>query len=441
MKLFRSKLSGDIAWTTGSFVVLAASGLLINLVIAYFRTAADLGVFNIAYSFYIIVSQIAAFGIHYSVLRHAALHDSDRDELGTILASAMVPVVLLGVFFAAVIFWAEPFFESAFGSERAARAIAFAALGIALFPATKVLISFLNALRHMKAFAVLQAGRYIAVAVVVTVFAVSEWDFTLATLCFLIAELLTLLGAITYIIWMGLIGRPRVQRRWLRTHVSFGGRSLAAGMFGEINTRVDVLCLGLFLSDREVGIYSFAAMLLDGLYHLLAMVRVNFNPILVGALRDGRWSEAQRILRLSKRFAPLVMGGLAIGVFIFYWIVTVQFVPERGLQEGMTVLFILLAGLVVTAGFIPFDNLLLVSGHPMRQTLQQAFAVMTNVALNLALIPVLGIEGAAIGTASSYLAAITALWVMSNRQLGWNIMTNRVRVGENSVSGGDVAAS
>ncbi len=427
MKLFRSKLSGDIAWTTGSFVVLAASGLLINLVIAYFRTAADLGVFNIAYSFYIIISQIAAFGIHYSVLRHAALHDAEPDKLGTILASALVPVLALGFVLAAVVFLAEPFFATAFGSERAARAIAFTALGIALFPATKVLISFLNALRHMKAFAVLQAGRYIAVAVVVTVFAVSDWDFTLATLCFLIAELLTLAGALLYIMWMGLIGRPRVEGQWLRTHVSFGGRSLAAGMFGEINTRVDVLCLGLFLSDREVGIYSFAAMLLDGLYHLLAMVRVNFNPILVGALRDGHWPEAQRILRLSKRFAPLAMGGLALCVFVFYWLVTVHFVPERGLQEGIVVLFILLAGLVLTAGFIPFDNLLLVSGHPMRQTLQQALAVSANVALNLVLIPVLGIEGAAIGTASSYVVAIVALAIMSKRQLGWSLITNRVR--------------
>lgn len=441
MKLFRSKLSGDIAWTTGSFVVLAASGLLINLVIAYFRTAADLGVFNIAYSFYIIVSQVAAFGVHYSVLRHAALHDDDPARLGTILASALLPVFMLGLVLAAAIFLAEPLFAAAFNSEPAARAIAFAALGIALFPATKVLISFLNALRHMKAFAVLQAGRYIAVAAVVTVIAASDFDFTLATLCFLIAELLTLAGAFAYIAWKGLIGPPKLDAGWLRTHVSFGGRSLAAGMFGEINTRVDVLCLGLFLSDREVGIYSFAAMLLDGLYHLLAMVRVNFNPILVGALRDGRWDEAKRILRLSKRYAPLVMGALAVCVFVFYWLVTVEFVPERGLQEGVVVLFILLTGLVLTAGFIPFDNLLLVSGHPMRQTLQQALAVLTNVVLNLSLIPVLGIEGAAIGTASSYFAAIAALAIMSRRQLGWNLLTNRVRGYDETASMPDASRS
>ncbi|MBV6648994.1 MAG: polysaccharide biosynthesis C-terminal domain-containing protein, partial [Hoeflea sp.] len=217
------------------------------------------------------------------------------------------------------------------------------------------------------------------------------------------------------------------KKSWLREHTSFGGRSLLAGMFGEINTRVDVLCLGLFLGDREVGIYSFVAMLLDGLYHLLAMVRVNFNPILVNCVRDSGWPEAQRLLRLSKRFIPLIMIALSAIVFAFYWLVAFQLVPERGLQEGTVVLLILLGGLVATSPFIPFDNMMLISGYPGRQTLQQAVAFVVNVSLNLALIPVVGIEGAAIGTASSYLAAVVSLILMTDSRLGWNLLTNRVK--------------
>jgi len=199
-------------------------------------------------------------------------------------------------------------------------------------------------------------------------------------------------------------------------------------MFGEINTRVDVLCLGFFLGDRDVGIYSFVAMLLDGLYHLLAMVRVNFNPVLVNCVRDNGWPEAQRMLRLSKRFIPLIMVALSLIVFAFFWVVTFQLVPERGLQEGTMVLFILLSGLVIISPFIPFDNLMLISGYPGRQTAQQAVAFVTNVSLNLTLIPLIGIEGAAIGTACSYLASVVSLILMTDQRLGWNLLTNRVNV-------------
>ena len=62
-------------------------------------------------------------------------------------------------------------------------------------------------------------------------------------------------------------------------HLVFGFRGLGAGMFAEFNSRVDVLVIGFFLEDRAVGIYSFAAMLVDGIYHVLAMIRINFNPI------------------------------------------------------------------------------------------------------------------------------------------------------------------
>ncbi|WP_461432990.1 oligosaccharide flippase family protein [Hoeflea alexandrii] len=422
-----NKLSSDIAWTMGSFMILAMSGIVINIVVAYFRGTEDLGVFNLAYSVYIIVSQIAALGVHYSVLRYAAMNQENPRELGSMLGSALLVVTLLGLLMAGLVFVAEPLFARAYDSERAARAISYAAFGIALFPASKVLISFLNGLRHMKAFSVLQAARYIMVAAVVTAFSVSDQDFTLASLCFVVAEIVTLAAAVIYIASQRLVQLVRIKKSWLREHTSFGGRSLLAGMFGEINTRVDVLCLGLFLGDREVGIYSFVAMLLDGLYHLLAMVRVNFNPILVNCVRDSGWPEAQRMLRLSKRFIPLIMIALSAIVFAFYWLVAFQLVPERGLQEGTVVLLILLGGLVATSPFIPFDNMMLISGYPGRQTLQQAVAFVVNVSLNLALIPVVGIEGAAIGTASSYLAAVVSLILMTDRRLGWNLLSNRVK--------------
>ena len=82
------KLSRDIAYTLGSFFVLAISGIVINIVIMGFRDAAALGVFNLAYAVYIMLSQFAVWGLHYSVLRHAAYYESDPEERGHMLLTA-----------------------------------------------------------------------------------------------------------------------------------------------------------------------------------------------------------------------------------------------------------------------------------------------------------------------------------------------------------------
>ena len=86
--LLSGKLTRDIGYSLGSFAVLALSGLVINLVITALRDAAALGVFNQSYAIYILVSQLATFGLHYSVLRHAAMHDADAEERGRVLLNA-----------------------------------------------------------------------------------------------------------------------------------------------------------------------------------------------------------------------------------------------------------------------------------------------------------------------------------------------------------------
>ena len=53
--------------------------------------------------------------------------------------------------------------------------------------------------------------------------------------------------------------------------------------------------------------------------------------------------------------------------------------------------------------------------------------VTANVVVGLMLLPVLGIEGVAVGTALSYVASIATLILLSQRLIGWNLLANRFR--------------
>lgn len=426
--LRHQKLSQDIAYSLGSFVVLAISGIVINIVITGLRDAAALGVFNLAYAVYIVASQFAVWGLHYSVLRHAAFYADDPGERGHMLLTAAVCALVMGAVAAAVVALAEPLFARAFGSETTGAAIRNAALGLALFPLNKVLIAYLNGLRRMKAFSVLQAVRYAAVMALVAVVAASPWPIETATFCFFLAEALTVTLACAYIARKKLAGALRFTRAWIKRHYAFGSKGLAAGMFAEVNSRIDVLMIGFFLSDRATGIYSFAAMLMDGVYHVLAMVRINFSPILVAAVRDKDWQTAQNLRRQSRRLvlpATIVLSAGLVAAFYAFtaWVMP----PSKGLLEGLPSLVILLAGLLLVCFLVPFDQLLMMSGHPGYQTAQQLALVGTNVVVAALLLPVFGIEGAALGTAASYVAGIVVMVYFANRVLGWNLVNNTVR--------------
>lgn len=423
--IFAHKIGHDLVWTFGSFAILAVSGVLINIVIAVTRDASALGVFNIAYAVYIVGSQVAALGIHYSVLRHGSYYQEQPEENGRMLLTAIVLSILLGLTVGSGLFLLAPYTQYLFGSGEIAQAIRFAALGLTIFPLNKVLVSYTNSLRHMKAFAALQSLRYIAVMAVVSAVSISDIAFTYTTFSFLVAELLTTLCCLVYLGRVGLLQHLRFCRNWARRHLIFGTKGVMAGIFVDLNTRLDVLVLGTLLSPRDVGIYSFAAMLVDGLQHVLSIVRVNFNPMLVKALRDHDHTLASRMLRMSKRLVLPGTALLSLCLVIGFWVMVQWITPGKGLDAGLAALVILVTGFTFISPLAPFDNLLLVSGYPGYQTLQSAVVTVMNIGLCLFLVPSWGIEGAATATIAGYMTGLVFLCLLSPRLTGWHLLSNR----------------
>jgi len=424
MKFLRHKLSGDIAWSMGSFVVLAACGMGINLLIAGLRDASALGAFNQSYAIYVAVSQVAVFGLHYSVMRHSALHGADPSERGRLLINASFFAVLLGAVSCLAVYTAAPLASRAFDSPTTGMTLKFAAPGLLFFPLNKILLAYLNGLRRMRAFAIFQSFRYISLTVWVSAVAASSWPFERVAFGFFMAEITMLFGILMYLPKRSLMPPLIFDGSWTGRHFAFGGKSLLAGMFVELNSRVDVMILGLFLPDRSVGIYSFAAMLVDGMYQILGVIRTTFNPVLIADLRDANWDGLKKLLSRSKRLTFPLAAVLATSLILAFWVLAAFVMPSKGLQEGMPSLIILLSSLTLISGFVPFDNLMMASGYPEFQTLQQLIVICTNVILNAIFIPHMGITGASLGTAISYLIGIVIMMFFVRRKLNWNLLTN-----------------
>jgi O-antigen/teichoic acid export membrane protein len=420
------KLTRDIAWSMGGFFILAISGVTINIAITVIRNADALGVFNIAYAMYIVISQFAVWGIHYSVLRHSAFYKGSPEIRGAMLITAVIITLFLGNLFALITFICEPIFVQLFTSNETACAIKYAALGLTLFPLNKVLLAYLNGMREMLAFSLLQGMRYLVVMVAVTLIALSELSDQYLTLGFLIAEIVTSLGAIAYILILKNISNAYFSTYWIKQHIIFGSKSLLSGISTEVNSRIDVLLIGFFLSQKLTGVYSFAAMLVDGLYQALSMCRINFNPVLVASIRDHDWKQTTDLLKATRKYILPTTAALSIGMVSVYYFLATMLIPGKGLMEGMPSLLILLFGLNVISVFVPFDNLMVISGHPGYQAIQQIMAMLINFLLTALLIPVVGIEGAAIGTAAGYTVGIVLLLVLSYKMLGWDLLNNTV---------------
>jgi O-antigen/teichoic acid export membrane protein len=358
-------------------------------------------------------------------LRQSAYYENDQEILGSMLGSAMLLSLAFGLIAGGTVYFLFPLFSKLFVDQNIAHAIRYASLGLLLFPLNKVLIAYINGLRLMRAFACMQSLRYVVVLLCVLIVCIADWRFYYSSLTFLAAEIITSCSVVIYLIKYNKLRHLRLAKNWLWNHVQFGGKAAIGGIFMDMNTRLDVLLLGTMLDTRQVGIYSFASMLIDGVQHVLSIIRVNFNPLLVTFVRDNDWPEAMQLLRRSKKYMTIGVTLLSILIIFGFLIAVYYVVPNKYLEQGITSLIIMLIGFIIISGFSPFDNIMLSAGFPSHQTLQIIIVTMVNLSLCLLLVPIIGINGAAIGTSLGYMSGTIAMIIMSKKTLGWNMLSNK----------------
>ncbi|MBC7974358.1 MAG: hypothetical protein H7138_05185, partial [Myxococcales bacterium] len=208
-----------------------------------------------------------------------------------------------------------------------------------------------------------------------------------------------------------------VWRPWARTHLRYGLRGFLAGLFGELNTRIDVLILGAFVGDAIVGAYSFAAILAEGAYQILIALRTNYAPIMVRLVAQGDAAELRRVVRKARD--RIYLGALGLGAVSAagYALIVPHLTSDPDLQGSGIYFAIVLAGMVLASGYTPFNQLLLWAGRPGWHTVMIAIVVGTSAALCCLLVALWGALGAATAVALTYAGSVVILRIMVGRVL------------------------
>jgi O-antigen/teichoic acid export membrane protein len=168
-------------------------------------------------------------------------------------------------------------------------------------------------------------------------------------------------------------------------------------MLSDLNTRVDIFLVGYFYNDASVGIYSFAATLAAGFGQITYVVKQNLDPIL-GRLINANGIDQLRPLmrRVRVVFLPCMLALSIVSALLFPAMVRL-FIGNTFLKSW-PIFVILIAGIVVNAGFRPFQGVFLLMGRPGLHSIFFLTLVLSNVVLNALFIQRLGITGAAMAT-------------------------------------------
>ena len=410
-------LAADASWNFGAFALMAITGAVISFFVVSQRGGEALGVFSQVYAIYVVTAQLATMGVHDSAQKHAAQFSEDPVELGTLCRSALTLSFLTAASIATALALLSSFVGVVTESAAVGRGILVVAPGVLFFGMNKALLGVLNGLRRMRTFALAQSARVVTIlGVVVGVGMSSLPDWALVG-GFVVAEVVVFLGLVVAV-WPHLRARRSGGlASWRGRHLRFGLRALPNGLLAESFVRIDVIMLGLFVSDAEVGVYSLAAFFVEGLVQIPVVVRTVVNPVFVKLLARDDQAAVAKLCRRAGGSSLAITLTVALGVFLLF----PQLGPWLGedlVARARELLGILLWGPCVYAAFVPSDYLLLQAGLPGRQSALMTVNVLASVLLNGLLICYFGPRGAALATATAYGLSAVTLSVAAARWLG-----------------------
>lgn len=202
-------------------------------------------------------------------------------------------------------------------------------------------------------------------------------------------------------------------RRWLASTLPL---ALLAGT-QVITNQTDVVMLGIFASAQDVGVYRVAAQGATLVSLAFAALGIAAMPHLARLYTKGDMCRFQRLATVSAGAALLVALPILLAFLLFGDTILGTVFGARYVNGGK-VLSILASAYFVNVGFGMVGRLLNMAGYEHDTAKGVGVAAVCNVVLNVILIPLYGMTGAAAATAISMLVWNIVLWRMVRRRLG-----------------------
>ncbi|MEO0965002.1 MAG: glycosyltransferase [Planctomycetota bacterium] len=202
------------------------------------------------------------------------------------------------------------------------------------------------------------------------------------------------------------------------TYIVMAAPFAAADLMMIVSARADLLLIGWMLDTEQAGIYALSSRAAELVGLPLQAVNAVVGAAVVRFAAKRQRADMETTLRRSARLAGATSSAMLLGLILC---------GRFGLSlagevyaQGYPTMIVLASAQVVSACVGSVGMALSLLGHERRVLATFAGSTLLNIGLNLALIPSLGLTGAAMATAISLLAWNLMLWHACWRKIGCN---------------------
>jgi O-antigen/teichoic acid export membrane protein len=374
-----------IFFFVGAFFALSA-----NLFLAY-NNLEDLGLFNKSFAIFIIFGQLFLFSIHDNLVKNLILEKNRVKYLSSIFFVLFCSIIFCIFFFIVI-----DFFDVGKNLFVGINFIIFS-ISIPFFIFNKVLFAILNADKKFHLYFFLNNLRPILIFVILIILYLNKINITIV---FFICEIIILfINLFFYKKFNILIKINMIDFFLVKKIVIFNFLSLPHSLLSYSFLRIDVIVLSFFVDLKTLGFYSFSAMIIEGIYQLLTMMRDRVNPELSKSLTI----KTYKISSYLKKILLNVLMFVSIFIIVYYiFFPLFSYFSNKDFLLSRNIFFIISIGLFIFSLSSVIEHIFLMNNKPLYQSTYIIFGNLLNITLNIVLINIFGVYGAAAATCISY---------------------------------------
>lgn len=428
-KHFLEVLQGS-AWSFGGKIVAMILGLILNMMITRYYGVESMGLFALVNSFFAIALILSLMGIDTVILRLVPeyLHRYSFNTVKSLYRKIVVMIILASIIITGISYfkieWISDYF---FGKVEIRNLLSIAAMFVVINALGALNLNFIRGFKSIKLYAVLEVIRplsKILSLLILTLLSVHIYNPVYSILVGNIFFMLISFGLVRYVLNFNsdLVSANRYERDYKVNYFSI--LSLSFPMFLTaalliVISQTDIIMIGMLADVKQVGIYAIVMKLAVLTSFVMGAINTMVAPKFSELFHRRQIKELKDVAQKSSKLMFWTSFPIVLILVIFGTILLRIFGDEFTI--GYVPLIIVVLGQFIGSMVGSVGYFLNMTGHQKSLNKLVVFAGALNIILNYYLIPIYGIDGAAIASAISLLLWKALAMFYTKRKFGFFI--------------------
>jgi len=381
-------------------------GIVNQILLGRFLGVDNYGLFYLAYTLVTVLLPFSTLDLSSSLSRFLPFHFSrgEKDLVKSAIRFSELLVLFLSLFFSILLFlFSEIISTEFFHNINLTIVLKYFAIGLPLFSISGILEGVIRAFKGAKYKVVIfDLGTWIIRIIIFIPFIIIGYSLFGAIISCLISLIFTIFTSV-YIVNKKLFPNqsnyqivPVVKKLMV-----FSWPITISTIVFLFSSKTDVILLGYFLDSTAIGIYMPSLIVAQYVTMFALPFIYMFLPVITELFGKRKFDTIESLFKSASKWIFLLVLPISIYILLFpREVITLLYGADY--SSGYLSLVILTTGLSMSVFTGMAGCILICGGYTKMNLAVEIIAAITNISLNLVLIPMYGIIGAAIGVSVYY---------------------------------------